>query len=1606
MRAFCTSQMSAGIVDIMCAATLNQSDSVVQNNSQRDHITAQLEQWVQCSTSDSATETESRGSVLIVGAAGTGKTQAALHTLLTAICTYGDTRALLCVANRKVADALIPQVVEQLGATYTARPVTTLSAFAFQCAMQLATINGDKPVKLLNGAQQDAVIRNVLAQHMLHVLRGDSCRLCTIIREYFNSADWISIIHPTAHTYALQISQAQLQHQLAQGISDSFIDQMRDMFARIGELGLREGDERQVIEEIASADADSRSVSLGARFAAQWRLAFALRDEYQQEVARTYPEEHRADATALIELGIHAVQELDVDVLPAVLIVDDAQDMTLAQLRLITVLYQRGVRIALTANPDESVQSFRGAFPEYVLARVTDTDQANAELDHIMHPFTPLVDNNLGRIHARVLRLDAQAAEQDTPFLDRVISRVSLSIQTQLDSQVPLTQRWGKAPQYDGALPITRNDLWVHDRQQDVLYKQSVRGAIYQTEFNEQQAIVDTMRAYHAQGQPWHTMAVIAHDNTQVQQLGAALREQGIPVQFATRSTPLAQDDTVQGLFALIRLALWRARGGKHEGATAQSVPEVMREITAQLRTVMESPLCTVAPLVDVDKKSAQSDESSDAPVDAATDGAGSATAVDETADAANTDSANADTTTATANASQEPVTLLGNQWHSMQQMLRIIAQVAQVASSEEQQFQTLAQAWRSLAQALTYQYESAVFTSNDPHIQIDNTLTIDTAADEAMSENLQGVASQSTAQPQDAASQNAAVQHAAQSLSVEALLVLAVTRQEYADQLVDLVRTICGKRGNRRLVQTVKRVFAAIDKVAKTIQKSELQQSALAVPSFDAAQPLASAANPAQVLSDAWSAIHVDTFWQQLALQGVSDETLWEEESGSNLVRTTSLMHTADEANHRLDMVIRLFAHADEAPLGMNIEQFMQHMNTLRLEADSLVNHTPQLDAVLLTTPAGAVGLIRDYVWIPSVQQDVWPNVTPRGTLFGIEDLAQRVIFGTDIRTAYDNPFARVLASEQRLFLVALSRARKQVLLSAVQHDELQPSDFLSTYIPELFAIQTQDSENSESADATENAENADAALGQLQDPRALVALARQYAVQTDREQDKQRAEDAVHALALLADEHYDIAHPNTWSFVQDAILPSSGTTDENIEARDNAQDDTQDSAHDAITANLSPSDVNSLDACAICWKMSRDFAGPMLSTSFQQLGNLVHAVFEQATLNGIDLPAYQQEHYLGDEEAQITQCAQELEDIVEQLRVTNLAQDGKEAYLQAVQEEELHATLHNVATYFIQSNNPEYNINTKLFPKKPAPSPRIGALDYVLAEQHFDATISMTQLCQVANAQLQAALASSEYGDAQAQIALSTEQFLALAQMLTPPWQTDAVHPIDITKLRIHLYGSIDRMEMRTLDDGKQLVRIIDYKTGTDFDRSKLFNDLQLACYQLGIHFGHFVAGEHESERVALQDVSLHDLETRARRSVVGQSSLFVVKEKTQPAQSNGAEAAYQPPLIVTPGADNRFQNRSGITQLNVVWAPPEFAEDVPEGFDAQTWQYIRAIAGTQGMWAVSMISKIIRAAVGSQSEVFTMTQVPEAHLKYCKFDTVCPACAQQVSTVMEEC
>jgi superfamily I DNA/RNA helicase/RecB family exonuclease len=176
------------------------------------------------------------------------------------------------------------------------------------------------------------------------------------------------------------------------------------------------------------------------------------------------------------------------------------------------------------------------------------------------------------------------------------------------------------------------------------------------------------------------------------------------------------------------------------------------------------------------------------------------------------------------------------------------------------------------------------------------------------------------------------------------------------------------------------------------------------------------------------WTATDLGSTWQRAALQGGA---------------------SGRRADANLDAVVTLFdtaaRYVDRLP-GQGPAGFLEHILGQDLAADTLAAHAPDQEAVALVTPADAAGREWDLVCVIGVQEGSWPDPRLRGVLLGAPDL---------VDVARGRPFDRraartaVLHDETRLFLVATSRARRRLVVTAVRSEDQQPSVLVDVIAP-----------------------------------------------------------------------------------------------------------------------------------------------------------------------------------------------------------------------------------------------------------------------------------------------------------------------------------------------------------------------------------------------------------------------------------------------------------------------------------------------------------------------------------------------------------------------------
>ncbi|MDR2703807.1 MAG: ATP-dependent helicase, partial [Cellulomonadaceae bacterium] len=179
----------------------------------------------------------------------------------------------------------------------------------------------------------------------------------------------------------------------------------------------------------------------------------------------------------------------------------------------------------------------------------------------------------------------------------------------------------------------------------------------------------------------------------------------------------------------------------------------------------------------------------------------------------------------------------------------------------------------------------------------------------------------------------------------------------------------------------------------------------------------------------------------------------VWEAVALAEAWRATALVGGAAGAyaDRNLDAVMAFFRRAEffaERNPGAGVERFIADMMSQQFAADSVAAQGQDRGAVAALTPAGAAGRQWEVVVVAGVQEGTWPDLRLRDTVLGAGELADvmsgRLAAGESGIERGLAARAEVLADETRAFLVAVSRAYRRLIVTAVANQELNPSQFL----------------------------------------------------------------------------------------------------------------------------------------------------------------------------------------------------------------------------------------------------------------------------------------------------------------------------------------------------------------------------------------------------------------------------------------------------------------------------------------------------------------------------------------------------------------------------------
>ncbi len=170
----------------------------------------------------------------------------------------------------------------------------------------------------------------------------------------------------------------------------------------------------------------------------------------------------------------------------------------------------------------------------------------------------------------------------------------------------------------------------------------------------------------------------------------------------------------------------------------------------------------------------------------------------------------------------------------------------------------------------------------------------------------------------------------------------------------------------------------------------------------------------------------------------------LWQATGLARRWRASALASGADAGSSEddLDAVMALFdaaaGFAERQP-GAGMAAFCDHVAALGV-ADDRLSGAAVAAAVTVTTATGAVGLEFDAVVVAGVQDGVWPDLRVRGSLLHTAELVDSLDGRHGIATA--DQVRQTLDDELRLFHVAVTRARRHLVVTAVNGDDERPSE------------------------------------------------------------------------------------------------------------------------------------------------------------------------------------------------------------------------------------------------------------------------------------------------------------------------------------------------------------------------------------------------------------------------------------------------------------------------------------------------------------------------------------------------------------------------------------
>lgn len=433
--------------------------------------------------------------VVAVGAPGSGKTSLAVMAAARAAQAIALDRILVLAPTRAAASALRDRISIEVAKPSSTPVARTAAAAAFAVLSAHAAICGEGRPALISGAEQDAVLKELLEGRA-------SGRV--------EPLDWGHGI-PQAAT-----------------VLPAFREELRNLLMRAAEAGLGP-------HELASL-----GVTTGRP---EWIAAGRMFEEYENVTAlRTSVGDHgaRYDPATVIARASYVLDHWESEAGGTVptwdlLIVDDYHEATAATASFVRSCVARGARLLLTGNADQTVQGYRGALA--------------SGLDDAISAFAATRVELCGS-H----RLDGQLLDVTSRVVERIGVKGAGTARTALRATRGGEREAGVIEGSPSSLSPSELDAAAEPRVVSVVAAHaSARSLAVAAELRAARATGE------GEPIPWSSMAVVARSQALLRQVRSDLLAAAIPCESLGEGTALHREPAVAALVLIARVATGEA---------------------------------------------------------------------------------------------------------------------------------------------------------------------------------------------------------------------------------------------------------------------------------------------------------------------------------------------------------------------------------------------------------------------------------------------------------------------------------------------------------------------------------------------------------------------------------------------------------------------------------------------------------------------------------------------------------------------------------------------------------------------------------------------------------------------------------------------------------------------------------------------------------------------------------------------------------------------------------------------------------------------------------------------------------------------------------------